>query len=443
MSNIVLDLALRGQAIKPMNAVNNGPVSGGIRQTPNNFETYKAANIPFARNHDASFRYEYGGEHTVDVHRIFRNFDADENDPANYIFAPTDECIRLTIEAGTQIYYRLGASIEHDFKFGTYPPKDFAKWARICEHIIRHYNEGWADGFHYNITYWEIWNEPDCINPDGSTPCWQGTGDQFVELYCTAAKHLKEQFPYIKVGGPAFCEPIGELQDKFLGAIRDRNIPFDFYSFHHYTKHLETMAETIMNADKILAEYGLSHAERILNEWNYVVFWIGEDWLKTIEIEHSLKAASFIAGAMCQCQALPLSMLMYYDAGAGSEMNGMFEYWTYKPLKGYYPFVMFDKLVKCGIQVPTDYVVDNIYSCAAADDEKAALMLTYYNDDDTLPAKDVCVAVKNAKPGSKVSCYLLDDANDLTLMRTEYCTAENFDLHLNTTLHASWLVTIE
>lgn len=27
-----------------------------------------------------------------------------------------------------------------------------------------HYNDGWADGFSYNITYWEVWKEPDLGN---------------------------------------------------------------------------------------------------------------------------------------------------------------------------------------------------------------------------------------------------------------------------------------
>ena len=27
--------------------------------------------------------------------------------------------------------------------------------------VIKHYNSGWANGYHYNIKYWEIWNEPD------------------------------------------------------------------------------------------------------------------------------------------------------------------------------------------------------------------------------------------------------------------------------------------
>ena len=57
----------------------------------------------------------------------------------------------------TKVFYRLGSKIEHNRKkYGTLVPKDPHKWAVICEHIIRHYNEGWADGFHLNMQYWEI-----------------------------------------------------------------------------------------------------------------------------------------------------------------------------------------------------------------------------------------------------------------------------------------------
>ena len=50
--------------IKPMNAVNNGPIAGSRGR--GNMELWKAASIPYARNHDASFCANYGGEHIVD-----------------------------------------------------------------------------------------------------------------------------------------------------------------------------------------------------------------------------------------------------------------------------------------------------------------------------------------------------------------------------------------
>ena len=72
---------------------------------------------------------------------IFRDFDADENDPANYDFHYSDEYITAIIESGANVVYRLGITIEWGSKkYTSIPPKDFAKWARICEHIIMHYN---------------------------------------------------------------------------------------------------------------------------------------------------------------------------------------------------------------------------------------------------------------------------------------------------------------
>lgn len=55
--------------IKPMHAVNNGPIGSGVRKALDSVEAYKEARIPYARNHDASFCEDYGGEYTVDVHR--------------------------------------------------------------------------------------------------------------------------------------------------------------------------------------------------------------------------------------------------------------------------------------------------------------------------------------------------------------------------------------
>ncbi|MBQ2668665.1 MAG: hypothetical protein IJF56_08585, partial [Clostridia bacterium] len=162
MSKVHVNFGKTIGKIKVMHAVNNGPFVAGKDQTRGNQDDWQAARIPYARNHDASFFSGYGGEHTVDVHAIFPNFDADVNDPVSYDFPCTDLYLKQTIQYGTEPFYRLGSKIEHGVKkYGTVKPKDFQKWAEICEHIIRHYTEGWADGFHHTITYWEIWNEPD------------------------------------------------------------------------------------------------------------------------------------------------------------------------------------------------------------------------------------------------------------------------------------------
>ena len=99
--------------IKNMHAVNNGPIVAGSDQTKGNHLYYKAAGIPYARNHDASFHASYGGEHSVDIHAIFPNFDADVNDPASYDFPCTDH---YTKQTGQYIWNttRYGGTCTHE-----------------------------------------------------------------------------------------------------------------------------------------------------------------------------------------------------------------------------------------------------------------------------------------------------------------------------------------
>ena len=178
MANISIDFSRSVGKMKPMHATNNGPkYKFASDQRVTNLEAFQRAGIPYARNHDASFLSVYGGEHTVDVNFIFRDFDADPYDPASYDFVLTDEYLQVIELSGAKVFYRLGSKIEHwKKKYNTLPPKDFKKWAIICEHIIKHYCYGWADGFYMDIEYWEIWNEPD-LDADDSTNkrCWGGT----------------------------------------------------------------------------------------------------------------------------------------------------------------------------------------------------------------------------------------------------------------------------
>ena len=237
--HIKADFASVTGRIKPMHSVNNGPAA--VRGS-SNAGYFTDAAIPFARTHDANFAPQYGAPHTVDIISIFPDFDADENDPASYDFHLTDEYMEKIMATGTQVFYRLGNKIEHESKrYGALPPKDFAKWARICEHVIRHMNEGWGNGHHYGITYWEIWNEPD-LHPQ----CWDGQNELFFELFETAARHLKACFPDLKIGGPAVTSVNNKkfLIPFFEYITRDKAnpVPMDFFSFHRYTTTPEDLA---------------------------------------------------------------------------------------------------------------------------------------------------------------------------------------------------------
>ncbi len=401
-------------AIKPMNAVNNGPVYvRNADQNAGNLAAYTEANIPYARTHDASFYSKYGGEHTVDVHLIFRDFDADPYDPASYDFQLTDEYMEAIQMAGTKVFYRLGSKIEHESKkYGTMPPKDFHKWAVVCEHIIAHMNEGWADGHHYGIEYWEIWNEPDGCGDDApyvDHKTWGGTRWEFFRLYEITAKHLKAKFPHLKIGGPALCSVSEWWSRPFFQYVRDHNVPLDFFSWHCYTYHLDWFAQECDHARRLLDEFGLTETESHLNEWNYITGFCGDDWTHSLKVERSMKGAAFIAGTMSVCQKKPLDMLMYYDARPCG-MNGLFDIYDFHLLKGYFPIKTWGEMLKMGTECETSCDIPDIYVTAAKDETNTVAMITYYTDAADAVARTFTVEVDEERV---YALYLLDETHDM------------------------------
>ena len=133
----------RLKAIKPLHGVNRSPIRLGAEK----IVEFEEAGIPYVRTHDCGGAYGRGI--FVDIPNIFRDFEADENAPESYDFAFTDRYLSCIVNAGAKIFFRLGVTIENNWRIRAYriaPPKDFAKWARVCEHVVRHYNEGWANG---------------------------------------------------------------------------------------------------------------------------------------------------------------------------------------------------------------------------------------------------------------------------------------------------------
>lgn len=446
MKRITVDLGKTVGRIRPMHAVNNGPVYKFKEdQRITNIDYFRDAGIPYARNHDASFCSAYGGEHTVDVHAIFPDFDADPADEKSYDFACTDEYLRVIDFSGVKTFYRLGSKIEHEVKkYGTLPPKDFKKWAVICEHIILHYNYGWANGFNYGIEYWEIWNEPD-LDPDDSDNKrnWGGTKAQFFDLYEIAAKHLKKCFPKLKIGGPALGGQ-WEWGEEFLREMKKRDVPIDFLSWHCYTSEVSKFRMFVSHWRNALDNAGYTDTESILDEWNYVCGWIGDKWIESLKTMKNHKGAAFVAGAMEECQNLGLDMLMYYDARPCA-MNGMFETdFVCNRLKGYYPFYMFNQLYKLKIAVEVKSLSENLYGCAASDGTDSAIMLTYFSDTDN-SSDDIEIEIENPNNinGSEIEFYLLDEDSDNKLFRKETFDSKKHSSILTLKMYSTVLIKIK
>ena len=426
MKHVAVDFSTVTGKIKPMHAVNNGPSCevgdkylGWGAQNPNvrngNLAEFRAAGIPYARTHDSSFYPKYGLEHTVDVAFIFRNFDADPYDPASYDFTCTDHYMDMIEAAGTKIFYRLGHRIEHQIKkYGTLPPKDFKKWAIICEHIIRHYTEGWASGSFRNIEYWEIWNEPELDNDDSKNKrTWGGTKAEFFEFFNIVAAHLKECFPHLKIGGPALAHEL-DWAEEFIAQLK---VPIDFFSWHAYSNNLDKAKMRAKKIRSFLDKYGFTKTESILDEYNYIRGWQGDDMAYSRLAARGEKGAAFNLANMCTFQADSVDMLMYYDARPGN-WNGLFDFLQIGKITttAYYSFVMFNELYKLGTAVEAESDGD-FYLCAAKRENEAAIIITRFNDDDSTQPEFVSIDICGFNSGDAVDgeIYLLDNKHDLTL----------------------------
>ena len=136
MNAVNIYLKQKAGPIKPMNAVNNGPKLDTKEQTSGNFHFYKKARIPYARTHDAALYAGYGGAHVADISALFPDFDADPTDPESYDFDLTDDYLQSIIDAGTQVFFRLGQSIEHTIKNTEHSPLPISKNGRKSASIL-------------------------------------------------------------------------------------------------------------------------------------------------------------------------------------------------------------------------------------------------------------------------------------------------------------------
>jgi len=386
MNKLTVNFDERAGKILPLHAVNCAPYNKTMGANQHYVQKYfTEAHIPYSRLHDCCG--SFGGCYYVDVPNIFRNFDADENDEASYDFYYTDEYLAAIVKAGCEPYYRLGVTIEHGSKkYVCHPPKDFAKWARICEHIIRHYNEGWANGFHYGIKYWEIWNEPE--NP----PMWTGTKEQFFDLYRVASKHLRACFgDSIKIGGYGHCgfyavnrPNASDFQKSFipyftdfLAVCRDEKLPLDFFSWHIYSTDADEVLLHAKYCREVLDEYGFKDTEAHLNEWN---FHGGENPFKD---KHTMKGAAFLCETMLKlAQAKTVDMAHYYVFSLQGMYNGLLDQNDRSTSVTYYVLKAYGELYAIGNEVPAASTNDKLLTLAAAGEDNAAMIVFNSSDED-------------------------------------------------------------
>lgn len=371
-----------------------------------------------SRTHDQALNNP--GQRVVDTVFVFPREEADPADPANYYFKATDWLLQNLLSCGTQVYYRLGISIEHTLPghhFNTEIPKDNLHYARILAGIIRHYNYGWADGFRMNIPCWEIWNEPDL-----DARMWNGSREQFIRFFCDVLKYLKQEFPDEKIGGPAMCWLHREWLEPLLAACRDEGIAPDFISWHSYWSDPVGLIRQTEEMRELVDSFGFTETELHLNEWHYLLTWDGLH--QNVTEEKFLKAMNGPAGMLGIDSAAyntalftgwhdsPLDAACYYGAGrsaAGSPFG--FHTLTRRLNKNYYSLKMFGAVVHgYPVRIAAEGGTETQWILAASDEagKRGALLVTDYRGEET----EIEVEIANIDGASGWNVVLLDQNHD-------------------------------
>lgn len=414
---VSFNFAHKEDKIKALNGINVGTERRLAGNTDYMIRTYANLKIPITRLHDCQFT----NQGVVDIPAIFPLFHLNADDPENYNFKKTDDYILDILKSGSKISYRLGVDIEHTKnKYHIFPPEDFDKWAKICVNIIRHYNDGWANGYHMNIQYWEIWNEP-----GGKDEMWMADIERYYKLYETAVKAIKKYDPELKVGtagiGPYRTGP------GLVKYCKEHKLPIDFFPWHMYTSSIKFVDSTAYYVRKLLDDNGYKNTKIHLNEWNY--FPEGGDWGKLFKDKiywkdlarnkiGGMEGAAFTASMLIDMQDLPIDLACYYSGDW--TIFGLFDEYgiTKKPFFAYKAFSMLlntPNRIKCDKQQLPEgmFVIGGVNSS----NNLATIMLSNYTSkQDSL---DMNISGLPWEEETRTEIFVLNHENNLTPVANE------------------------
>lgn len=397
---VTVDFASVTGQIKPLHGMCNGPLSPGADLGA----LFAQMGVPAVRFADT------GGRSSglyVDVSHIFPDASADEYDPKSYRFAPTDALIRAAAQSGAQIVYRLGES-NNGWYYAL--PQNAEKWVRICVNIIRHYNDGWAEGMHLGLRYFEVWSAPDTMPDVGNAAVFA--------LYEKAAHGIKSYDPDLQVGGMGFAA-YGAMAREFLKFCKKKQLPLDFVSICAYGEMPDDALSGVQKLAAYLQKSDMGYLPMLVTEWNRcapdTVAVNAADKQARYDSLHSLQGAVYCAAMLLCMQNIPeIAMATYYDAQPEvSSLCGICDRYG-NPSKASHAFRAFDTLYRQGTAVWCDAQGSGILAAASSGERAGALMLSVLDGPGL-----VDIRMNNLPPDVySADVYILDGVRDLTCVQT-------------------------
>ena len=271
--NITVDADQQTGKIKSFQGAHYDPGQEGSATS----KAYIELGVDMVRTHDIDGTQ--GDGRGIIYNIVPKYFDTDEevdlNDPSSYDFVELDKVIDNILATGSEVYFRFGASQNDDNKF---PEEGTAEWTQylqdlttMAEHIVMHYDFGWADGYYNTLDYFEIWNEPDLQD------FWPNTANQYYEMYNSISKAVEKLEPTLPIGGPTLTTLNDDdgIEESFIKYVKENNCPLDFYAYHFYPSNNcdpYDYSRWAYHLHNMLADYGYGDIPMILSEYGTVLF---------------------------------------------------------------------------------------------------------------------------------------------------------------------------
>jgi alpha-N-arabinofuranosidase len=390
---IIVDASQVTGTIRSLQGINAGPRAR--ERESHLFRQYEDIGVDYVRTHDY-----YG---PADMHVLFPDLEADPDDESSYSFISTDRELEAIRRVGAEILFRLGYSWGDPAAPVTYvAPEDHEAWAQAAVHVTRHYNDGWADGFHWDVEYWEVWNEPDIDT------FWTGTPEEYYQLYETVARSLRAYDPDLKVGGPGSCCDPAFFVD-FLAYCRDHQVPLDFVSWHYYGGPAG-LIERASGVQRALDTYGFTETESLLTEWNVSV------WPEYKHLQDATGAA-YTALVLSQLQDTSVTIANRYRGDGGLGMFSPQGFYA-KPA---YSYLAFRQLLDTPLRLDAEAPWTSEWSALAgrdADGRTVQVLISNYASQYTSFNLTVDNLPWGGEEAYRYERYLLDEAHNLTLVES-------------------------
>jgi len=281
---------------------------------------------------------------------------------------------------------------------------------------------------------------------------WDGSFEQYLELYKVAATTIKHCDASVKVGGYAAADPGSDKVRQFMAFCRDEKLPLDFMSWHAYTSATSLIEQCAGIIRRLLDEHGFSQAESHLNEWNLMT---PEDWAvwtpgaenfrrSVFERQKGAVGASFVAAVLTVLQDAPVDVANYYDGQPSALFCGLFDYYGV-PQKSWYAMKAFSELLKYPYRAAVDVHAEQegIFALAAYDPScaTAAVLVSNYECSDS-----ICnICVEGLQQGNKQRgiVRLIDDNNSLDIAAEAQLSSSMQHLEIDLPMHSVALLTID